>query len=209
MENPQEIRDYGCSPEVLHLIGCINTADYETSKDLSRRVEIAYSLLARCENINQTTPETGESCEAIKITAESYVHMARVLIHWRLLNCGICTSSVLEAGNVLGRCVLRIPAEGELFTAQYPLASAFWAILFSPEYGQKCYDFLKTIWTDRPTVGLSVQFHRSAVAKPDQNITHALRVADLAREKSLTSIVVVNWLRDVMESLHMKELSLS
>jgi hypothetical protein len=206
LENPREIRDYGCSPEVLHLLGCINTADYETSKDLSRRVEIAYSLLARCENIDQTTAEIGESREAIKMTAESYVHMARVLIHWRLLNCG---TSVVEAGNVLARCVLRIPAEGELFTAQYPLASAFWAILFSPEYGQKCYDFLNSIWTDRPTVGLSVQFRRSAVAKPDQNITHALRVAHLARGKSLTSIVDVNRLRDVMESLQMKELSLS
>ncbi|KAK4170670.1 hypothetical protein QBC36DRAFT_371103 [Triangularia setosa] len=123
LENPHEIRDYGCSPEVLHLLGCINTADYETSKDLSSRVWVAYSLLARCENINQTTPETGLIREAIEITAESYVHMARVLIHWRLLNSGVCTSSVLEAGNVLGRCVLRIPAEGELFTAQYPLAS--------------------------------------------------------------------------------------
>ncbi|KAF1949668.1 hypothetical protein CC80DRAFT_555138 [Byssothecium circinans] len=185
------MRDYGCSPEVLHLLGYINTADYETGNDSSRRVKVAHSLLAKCENIDQTTPEIGESREDIKLTAESYVHMARVLIHWRLLNSGICTSPVLEAG-VLSRCVLRIPAEGELFTAQYPLASAFRAILFSSEYGQKCYDGLNTIWTDTTT-----------------NITHALRVADLVRGKSPTSIVDVDWLRDVMESLQMKGLSLS
>ncbi|KAL2015097.1 hypothetical protein VTK56DRAFT_6311 [Thermocarpiscus australiensis] len=212
LENPQEIRDYGCSPEVLHLLGCINIADYETSKDSSRRVEVAYSLLARCGNVDQTTPETGQRGKAIKTTAESYVHMARFLIYWRLLSSGKCTSLVLKAGDVLGKCVWCIPAEGELFTAQYPLASAFWAILFSPGYGQKCYDFLKAIWTDRPT-----------------NITHALRVAELARGKSLMSVCVgekrmlpgecgcgvcgsgtaLKRLGDVMKSLDMKELSLS
>lgn len=98
----------------------------------------------------------------------------------------MCTFSVLEEGIVLGRCVLKIPAKGKLFTAQYPLASAFWAILFSPEYGQRCYEVLSKNWRDRPTVSLSVQFCRSAAAKPNQNITHALRVADLARKNVLT-----------------------
>lgn len=151
LENPQEIRDYGCSPEVLHLLGCISTADHEIYGESARRAE-AHSLLARCENTSQTIPEVGDRFEAIKTTAESYVHMARALIHWRLLNSRICTPSVVEAGNALGQCVLSIPAEGELFTAQYPLAPAFWAILFSPKYGQKCSEFLSTIWTDRPTV---------------------------------------------------------
>ncbi len=166
LENPQEIRDYGCSPEVLHLLGCINTADYETCKDSPRRFAEACSLLARCDKIHQTNPEIGERREAIETTAKSYVHMARVLIHWRLLNSGIRTSSVLEAGNVLGRCVVSIPAEGELFTAQYPLASAFWAILFSPECGQKCYEFLSAIWTDRPTVSWLSNLAESQLLSP-------------------------------------------
>lgn len=101
----------------------------------------------------QTTPEQHEIRRlCIEKTAESYVHMARVIINWQLLGCGSSSDILRNEADALTECILQIPSRGGYFTAQYPLAPAFWASVFSPEVGQKCYDLLATKWTDRPTV---------------------------------------------------------
>lgn len=153
LDNHREIRDFGCSPELLHLLGCINIADYR-SKDQSQRLDSSKLLLARCDGIAQTTPELEPNKrEAIENTAESYIHMARILIYWRLLGYRSFNSTILvQLGNILARCVRGVPTTNGLFTAQYPLAPAFWAMIFSADDGRKIYEFLKTTWEDRPTV---------------------------------------------------------
>jgi hypothetical protein len=153
LDDPQVIRDCGCSPQALHLLGQISIVLAEES---ARKVEMGHALLARCDDLIQITAVTGDKGECIKRTAESYVDMARLLITWRLLEGDQRSSRVENAGNLLACHVLAIPVEGELFSAQYPLASAFWAIMFSPIHGQECYERLSGLgrrWKDRPTVG--------------------------------------------------------
>jgi hypothetical protein len=169
--NRQEIQDYGCSHEVLHLLGSINIVEVSTREDQGRRVFEAYSLLARIECIRQVSYEENEDVrKVINKTAESYIHMARVIVYCRLLGyvhpCypGYCVTKdsrysrhnlLIDAADTLAHIVSELPTHGTWFTAQYPLGPAFWAIICSPKRGQQCYDILNSMWSDRPTVSTS------------------------------------------------------
>ncbi|KAI0388557.1 hypothetical protein F5Y17DRAFT_196122 [Xylariaceae sp. FL0594] len=187
LENPQLIRDFGCSLELLHLLGTINIEVCRTMEDPLRRKHTAQSLFAKCDSIMQTSLESDRR-DPVESTAESYVKMARVIICWRFC----FPSPELDAlGDDLAHCVRRIPTEGSWFTAQYPLAPAFWASIFSPRIGDQCLHILRSVWTDRPT-----------------NITHAIRVAEGVIARPSGTVIDMDLFKKIMTSMQMGALSL-
>lgn len=205
-DDPEKIRDVGCSIQLLHLMGNINVY---ARKDASIEPRTVQDLLHHCNSITQNTPEQHKAKrDCILKTAESYKCLARVLIQWRLTN-----SDFAAAGNELAQSVLDIPTNEELLTAQFPLASAFWAIILSKDYGQKCYQVINNIWADRPTVRVSCLATKSANANCDQNTAHALTVARLARNRleveGFHRSTVQRVLNAVMKDEGVEELSLS
>ncbi len=87
-EHPDEVLDFGCSRELLCILGEINLQEKNTRQDAEGRISAGQHLLACCQRTTQRVFEDNdERCQAIRKIAQSYLLMAQVVIYCRLLGC--------------------------------------------------------------------------------------------------------------------------
>jgi hypothetical protein len=84
-EQPEAIRDFGCSRQLLYVLGTINLHEARTRTDEQNRTLAGDEMLRLCQSVNQVASESHHQRRAIiEKIAESYKHMARIIVYCRL-----------------------------------------------------------------------------------------------------------------------------
>ncbi|KAL2022060.1 hypothetical protein VTK56DRAFT_6104 [Thermocarpiscus australiensis] len=79
------IRDFGCSRQLLHALGTINLHEALTRTDKQERTLAGENMLRLSESVEQVALEPhSERRAVIEKIAESYKHVARIIIYCRL-----------------------------------------------------------------------------------------------------------------------------